>query len=62
MAALAWIGTVIFFVLAMACTSLTFATWFNLPNDRFTGVWLSSLFWGAFAFCFYWALNARRPS
>jgi len=37
MVALAWIGTVIFFVLAMACTSLTFATWFNLPNDRFTG-------------------------
>jgi hypothetical protein len=33
MVALAWIGTVIFFVLAMACTSLTFATWF-IPMGR----------------------------
>ena len=49
MAALAWIGTVIFFVLAMACTSLTFATWFNLPNDRFTGPRLCPpVCWGRF--------------
>jgi hypothetical protein len=55
------VGSVVFFLLALACTVLTYLTfaYTHFPSDMIYGPIWTTVFWVAFAFCFVATRRSR---